>query len=87
MAIVVQHKESNIKYFMLGAGFGATHAINGHFLFGNLAPKETAGAHPMVAVSTWRGDIEWFHSDELQVLSVDGEKTNALVEPRERSPE
>ena len=79
MAVIVKHIESGEKYVLLGTGFGAFKATRPSLFFGNLAPAEETGQVTMVAVCNGEGRIGWVHSDELQVVEVDGKSPAELV--------
>jgi hypothetical protein len=79
MAVIVKHIESGEKFILLGTGFGAFKATRPSLFFGNLAPTEEAGQVTMVAVCNSQGQIGWIHSDELQVVEVDGKAPAELL--------
>ena len=79
MAVIVKHIESGEKYLLLGTGFGAYKATRPSVFFGSLLPKEEAGQVTMVAVSNAQGQIGWIHSNELQVVQVDGISPGELL--------
>lgn len=74
MAIIVRHRNTNKRYILLGTGFGAFKAVRPSFFGGNLLPHEEEGIMKMVSVSDKNGNINWFYSDNLQVIEVDGNK-------------
>ena len=79
MAVIVKHIKSGEKYILLGTGFGAFKATRPSLFFGNLAPTEEAGQVTMVAVCNSQGQIGWIHSDELQVVEVEGKSASELL--------
>ncbi len=79
MAVIVKHIESGETYILLGTGFGAYKATRPSLFFGNWAPTEEAGQVTMVAVSNAQGQIGWIHSNELQVVEVDGIPPSELL--------
>ena len=79
MAVIVKHIESGEKYTLLGTGFGAFKATRPSLFFGKLAPAEECGQVTMVAVCNTQGQIGWVHSDELQVIQVDGTSPGELL--------
>jgi len=79
MATTVRHIESGEKYVLLGTGFGAFKATRPSLFFGNWAPAEEAGQVTMVAVCNNQDQIGWVHSDELQVVEVDGKSPTELL--------
>ena len=79
MAVIVKHTQTGHNYILLGTGFGAYKATRPSLFFGNLAPTEESGQTTMVAVSNDQGQIGWIHSEELQVVEIDGKKPNELL--------
>ena len=79
MAVIVKHIESGEKYILLGTGFGAYKATRPSLFFGNWSPTEETGQVTMVAVSNVQGQIGWVHSDELEVVAVDGKSPSELL--------
>ena len=79
MAVIVKHTQSGQNYILLGTGFGAYKATRPSLFFGNLAPTEESGQTTMVAVCNKQGQIGWIHSEELQVVEIDGKKPNELL--------
>ena len=73
MAVIVRHKESQGEYILLGAGFGAYKGIRPSMILGNLAPHEDAGEIPVALVCDAQGAVLWVRSENLTVLSVDGQ--------------
>lgn len=72
MAIIVCHKETNKRYMLLGTGLGAFKAVRPSLFGGNLIPHEEEGNIKMVSVCDIKGNINWFYSNNLRVLQVDG---------------
>lgn len=72
MAIIVCHKKTNKKYILLGTGFGAFKAVRPSLLGGNFIPHEEEGNIKMVSVCDKNGNINWFYSNNLYVIQVDG---------------
>ena len=79
MSVIVKHIESQEKYVLVGTGFGAYLATRPSVFFGSLVPKEESGQVTMVAVCNREGLIGWIHSNELQVVSVDGRSPAELI--------
>ena len=79
MAVIVKHTQSGQNYILLGTGFGAYKATRPSLFFGNLAPAEEQGQTTMVAVCNNQGQIGWIHSEELQVIEIDGKQPNELL--------
>lgn len=76
MSIIVLHEPSNKKYILLGTGFGAYKAQRPSILGGNLFPHEEAGEIPVAAVCDENGVIQWFYTEELKVLEINGYAIN-----------
>ena len=79
MATIVKHIESGQRYILLGTGFGAYKATRPSVFFGSLLPKDEAGQITMVAVCNAQGQLGWIHSDELEVVEVDGTTPGELL--------
>ena len=79
MAVIVKHTQSGQNYILLGTGFGTYKATRPYLFFGNLAPTEESGQTTMVAVCNSQGQIGWIHSEELQVVEIDGKPPNELL--------
>jgi len=72
MAVVVEHKETREHYILLGAGLGAYKATRPSVFFGSLLPTEESGKITMLAVCNAQGQIGWIHSEEIEVVDIDG---------------
>jgi hypothetical protein len=72
MATIVQHKNTSAHYVLIGTGFGAYKSQRPSFVGGNLFPHEEAGEIPVAAVCNNEGIIQWFYTDELTVIEIDG---------------
>ena len=81
MAIIVRHRETNEVYALIGTGYGAYKAARPSFFGGNLFPHEEEGEIPVAAVSNENGDIQWFYTEDLQVIEIDGIKLKELLAP------
>ena len=79
MAVIVKHTESGETYILLGTGFGAYKATRPSLFFGNLVPSEDSGQTTMVAVCNSEGKIGWIHSEELQVVEIDGKEPGEVL--------
>ena len=79
MATIVRHISSGQRYILLGTGFGAYKATRPSLFFGNWAPAEETGQVTTVAVCNAQGQIGWIHSDELEVVEVDGVAPGELL--------
>ncbi len=72
MSTIVEHKKTGQRYALVGTGFGAYRSSVPHWFLGPLAPEEKQGTIQVVAVSDHRGEILWFASHSLKVVSIDG---------------
>ena len=70
--ITVVNKESGKKYLFLGTGYGMWKTATASVLFGDWAPNKEDEDVPAVAVMDRDGDILWFHSTELRVVTING---------------
>ena len=82
MAIVVRHADSAGEYVLLGTGFGVFKAMRGAVL-GDILSEEDHGEQAMAALCAADGKILWAHSDQLTVVSVDGEAPHQVLARRE----
>ncbi len=75
MVTIVKHKESGRKYALAGTGFGA-HIEKHSFMLGNKVggPKY----FDMICCVNKAGEFGWFKTDEVLVLSIDGESPSDL---------
>ncbi|MBP1989093.1 hypothetical protein [Paenibacillus eucommiae] len=74
MAIIVQHRETKQAYIMLGTSYAAYVDSRSSFLGGALFPHRESGELPLAAVCSESGKIEWFLTEDLVVIEVDGQK-------------
>lgn len=81
MATIVKLKGSDKHAILVGVGYGMYQSSRPNAFFGDWIPNEQSGASQMAAVSTASGDILWCPSEELEVVSVDGEAPSALLQP------
>ena len=72
MATKVRHKENGREFLLIGVGFGAYKATRPSLLLGNRVPTEDEAQMEMVAVCDENGTILWAHSDDIEVIDVDG---------------
>jgi hypothetical protein len=80
MAIIVKHKETNRIYALIGTGYGAFKAVSPSFFGGDLFPREDKGEIPVAAVTDGNGKIQWFFTDDLRVIEIDGVKIEDVLE-------
>jgi len=83
MAILVRNKSNNTLYFLVGTGFSFYKDSRPGAFGGNLFPHEEEGEFRMAAVCNEAGDIEWFPTDELKVIEIDGVKLSDLYTKEE----
>lgn len=81
MATIVKHKQSGETYIALGAGYGAWHSNTPDPLWGAAKQKTEAGSYSLIAVTRADGEIGWFDSTELLVVSVDGKPPHQILDP------
>ena len=83
MAAIAVHRETGIKYIVLGGGvrmFSPTHPLAaGSFV----DPAARAAAKPvpvtMIVVCDAEGALVWFRSEELVVVEIDGAPPAAIL--------
>lgn len=80
MAIIVEDKRNQKRYFLLGAGFGAYKAIRPSFIGGNLFPHEEEGSVQMVSVCNSYGEIRFVECSLLRVVEIDGMSIKEISE-------
>lgn len=71
MATIVRHKGSGKSYLLIGSGFGVDRDKRGLF-DGKPAGHVELRYHDMLCCANQGGEIGWFKSCDLQVVSVDG---------------
>ena len=71
--IIVEHKVSKCRYIMIGAGYGHARTSTPSLLFGRLKHSTTEDTHFMACLCDKTGDLAWCPSDDLCVLSLNGE--------------
>jgi len=72
MATIVKLKNSDRHGILVGVGYGMFKSSRPGMIFGDVAPHENSGEAEMAAVSTASGDILWCPSNELTIVSIDG---------------
>ncbi|MEM1123595.1 MAG: hypothetical protein AAGJ18_24360 [Bacteroidota bacterium] len=68
MLVFVEHKETSQPYILIGTGLGMYRSESGKKFLDEV--KE--GVYKMLAVCDKKGEIYWFPSKELTVVTVDG---------------
>ncbi len=80
MATIVKLKNSNRHAILVGVGYGMYKSARANAFLGDLFPTEQKGESQMAAVSTATGDILWCRSEDLEIVSIDGEKPSELLQ-------
>jgi hypothetical protein len=70
--IIVEYIPDKRRFIFLGAGYGYAMSARPSAVFGNLDPVKEEDDRPKVCVCDNRGVLDWFYSDEMRVVSVDG---------------
>lgn len=79
MATIVKLKHSGAKAFLVGVGYGQYRSEAPSAVLGNLASKTQSGTNTMAAVSAPDGTILWHPTDNIEVISVDGQSPADLL--------
>lgn len=79
MATVVKHIPTNVKYILLGTGFGAFQSKKPNWIMGNLMSDTSEGQFAMACVCDSHGEMHWVDSTHLVVESVDGQTVGDLL--------
>ena len=79
MAVIVRHKSTNKDYVLLGTGFGAFKSSRPGLFLGDLFPTEEKGQITMVALCNQQGEIRWAQSEDVTVVSIDGQQPQELL--------
>jgi len=80
MATVVRSKTDNREYVLLGTGFGAYQSKKPNWFFGDLMADTAEGEFAMVCVCDSRGTVGWLESEDVQVVSVDGQPVANIID-------
>jgi ribosomal protein S27AE len=81
MATIVLHKPSQVKYLLLGTGYGVYRSRLPGVIGGSLFPQTDEGEIPVAAVCDRSGNMLWLLTEELLVLEVDGKPVEAWFGP------
>jgi len=73
MATIVREKKTGDHYILLGAGFGVFKSEKPNAFFGNWMPEKSEGQFPMVCLCGVDGKIGWALSEDVVVISIDGQ--------------
>lgn len=79
MATIVRRTTTDEHFVLLGTGLGAYMAAKPHWLFGRLGTEEDSDVLPVVAVATAEGEVRWVAAEEIEVVSVDGQRPRDLI--------
>ena len=79
MATIVQHTKTGERLVLLGAGFGLYQSKKPHAFFGDWVADTESGEREMVCVCNSAGLIGWMHSNEVNVVTVDGAPVGDLI--------
>ena len=79
MATILRHTRTNKEYVLVGTGLGMFQSTKPHWFLGNLAKEVDDGVHSCVAVADASGSVHWFDSQDMAVVSVDGQSPAELL--------
>jgi len=79
MATIVEHRTTRGRYVVLGASYSMWKSARASRILGDLFPVEEEGTIKAVAVCDASGDLHYFSSDLLKVISVDGVDVNEIL--------
>lgn len=79
MATLVKNNTNGKYYYLLGTSYSFYKDTVPSFFGGNLFPNEDEGEAKIGAVCNEQGEIEWFPTEELKVVEVDGIKVSELI--------
>ena len=86
MATIVEHRTSLRRYALLGASFSTWKSARANRILGDLFPVEGEGTITAVAVCDSSGQVRYFPSEMVKVISVDGVDVNELLGAADGSP-
>lgn len=78
MSVIVKHKETKVKYVMIGTGYGTMREDKKSFFGDHLVQQDDERLSAMAAVCDYKGNIFWYDTDDLRIIEVDGEKVEDL---------
>ena len=79
MTIIVEEIKTGKRFTLLGTGFGAYQSMTNSTKFGGILSDVDKGQFAMVCVSNNEGEIGWFESHEVKVISVDGKNPHDIL--------
>ena len=77
MATIVKNNYTGKRYFLLGAGFGTYKSVKPD-IFGDVKRDMDEGESALVCVCNSKGEIFWFETTQITVISIDGENIQEL---------
>ena len=81
MATIVKLKDSGAHAVLVGEGYGQFRTDRADEGWAGWSIAEASGESEMAAVSNATGEILWFSTDHLEVVSIDGESPFELLRP------
>lgn len=79
MATIVESLQDNAVYILLGAGFGAYNTLKPFGLLETLDSNKEPGQISVLAVCDFNGKVGWIRSDQVKVISVDGQSPEEVL--------
>ncbi len=70
MATIVKHNITNVKYILIGAGFGAYQSKGHSGVETGLITDAEEGTMELLCVCDSKGKIQWMDSENMTVFSV-----------------
>ena len=80
MTTIVEHRDTNGRYVVVGTGFGQTFREKTDFLGFKNTTWDKVG---VVCVSDADGTLKWFDGSELRLVSVDGQSPERILRPQD----
>lgn len=79
MAVIVRHKQNKLVYVLVGTSYSYFKDSRPSFFGGDLFPHEEEGLFDQVAAVDASGKIQWFPTEQIQVIEVDGKKLEDIL--------
>lgn len=79
MPTIVEHRTSLRRYALLGASYSTWKSARANRILGDLFPVEGEGTIRAVAVCDSSGQVLYFPSEMIKVISVDGVDVNEIL--------
>ena len=80
MATIVKLRNSDKHAVLVGVGYGIYQSARPNAFFGDLLPNEQSGESEMAAVATASGEILWCRSEDLTIVSIDGQEPHQVLQ-------